>query len=111
MPDFDVQQIRRKAADAIALSVLPSYGEPTQIVQPWMFGHPESKATCLWLRGVPPLVMTSDARAEMASLPKSQAQRVHYMSPGPDRWRDRSRALPGMAEAMASQWGRQEQAA
>ena len=86
-------------------------GEPSQIVQPWMFGHPETKATCLWLRGVPPLVMTSDARAEMSALPKSQAQRVHYLSPGPDRWRERSRALPGMAAAMASQWGRIEAAA
>ena len=80
-------------------------GQPTQTIQPWMFGHPESKATCLWLRGLPPLIPTDDVRSIMATLPRAESQRVHYASPGPDRWRLRSRALPGMADAYANQWG------
>ncbi len=79
-------------------------GDPTQTVQPWQFGHPESKATCLWLRGLPPLVATGDARAEMATLPKSQTQRIWYASPGADRGKVRSAAYSGIAAAMATQW-------
>lgn len=78
--------------------------KPDQTVQPWMFGHPESKATCLWLRGLPPLVPTHDVRDEMAALTTAQRNRVHYASPGPDRWRERSRTYTGLAEAMAEQW-------
>lgn len=79
--------------------------KPDQIIQPWMFGHPESKATCLWLKGLPPLLPTKDVRAEMLALPLKQRTRVHYASPGPDRWKERSRTLQGIAEAMADQWG------
>lgn len=79
-------------------------GQQTQVVQPWMFGHPETKATCLWLYGLAPLVATSDARAEMATLTYAEQHRIHYASPGPDRWQVRSKALPGMAAAMAQQW-------
>jgi hypothetical protein len=78
---------------------------PTQTVQPWMFGHPERKATCLWLRGLPPLVPTDDVRARMVGLAKSQTDRVHYASPGPDRWKERSRTYQGIADAMADRWG------
>lgn len=78
---------------------------PTQIVQPWMFGHPERKATCLWLRNLPPLAMTNDARPEMAGKPKRETDRVHYASPGPDRWKHRSRTYQGLADAMGEQWG------
>lgn len=80
--------------------------KPDQIIQPWMFGHPESKATCLWLKGLPKLVPTRDVRAEMLILPLVKRTRVHYASPGPDRWKERSRTLLGIAEAMAEQWGR-----
>jgi len=79
-------------------------GEPTQYVQPWQFGHPETKATGLWLRGLPPLVPTDDARAVMAALPVAQRNRIHYASPGPDRGKLRSAAYPGIAAAMADQW-------
>lgn len=82
------------------------YRKPDQIIQPWMFGHPESKATCLWLRGLPKLTPTNDVRSEMETLPLSQRTRVHYASPGPERWKVRSRTLAGVAEAMAEQWGR-----
>lgn len=76
-----------------------------QIVQPWMFGHTEMKATCLWLKGLPALVETNNVREEMKKLPKSEVQKVHYMSPGPERWKARSRTYKGFAESMANQWG------
>lgn len=72
-------------------------GPPTQIIQPWQFGHPETKATCLWLRGLPPLVPTD--------IVPGRRPRVHHASPGPDRWKERSRTLQGIAAAMAAQWG------
>ena len=70
---------------------------PTQIIQPWMFGHGETKATTLWLDNLPPLVPTDIVDGREA--------RVHHMAPGPDRWKERSRTLPGIAKAMAEQWG------
>lgn len=84
-------------------------GEPAgivrQIVQPYQFGHLETKATVLWLRNLAPLKHTEDVEAAMRALPKSQTHRVHLASPGPDRWKMRSRTFPGIAEAMALQWG------
>lgn len=80
-------------------------GPPTQVVHPWEYGHPEAKATGLWLRGLPPLVAGEDTRAVMEALPKAQAQRVWNMSPGPERARWRSLTYPGIAAAMAAQWG------
>lgn len=77
----------------------------SQVVQPWMFGHPEQKATCLWLKNLPPLTPTNDVKATMLALPKHQRERLHYLSPGPDRWKERSRTFAGIAEAMAEQWG------
>lgn len=79
--------------------------KPEQIIQPWMFGHPEQKATCLWLKGLEPLKPTNDVFAHMMTLPKSERERVHRMPPGPDRWKERSRTFPGIAAAMAEQWG------
>jgi len=80
-------------------------GRQTQVIQPWMFGHPEKKATCLWLKNLPLLVPTDDVSGEMTGLPKSVTQRIHYTSPGKDRWKLRSTTFKGIAEAMASQWG------
>ncbi len=71
--------------------------KPDQIVQPWMFGHPETKATCLWLKGLPQLTPTD--------IVEGRAPRVHHESPGPNRWKNRSRTLQGIADAMAEQWG------
>ena len=76
-----------------------------QIVQPWMFGHPETKATCLWLDGLPPLKPTDNVKAEMLRLPPGERGRIHYMSPGEDRGKLRSLTYQGMADAMAEQWG------
>jgi site-specific DNA-cytosine methylase len=71
--------------------------EPDQIIQPWEFGHGETKATCLWLKGLPPLRPTR--------IVSGREPRVHRMPPGPDRWKERSRTYEGIAEAMADQWG------
>ena len=76
-----------------------------QIVQPWMFGHAESKSTCLWLKGLPKLKETDNVREEFKALPKKVAQRILYMPPSKDRWRLRSTTYKGIAEAMAQQWG------
>jgi hypothetical protein len=91
------------------ISVLSSHiRKPDQIIQPWMFGHPETKATCFWLKNLPPLAPTCNVRAEMEALPARERGRVHHASPGPERWKERSRTLIGIAEAMAEQWGREE---
>ena len=78
--------------------------KPDQIIQPWMFGHPEQKATCLWLKRLPKLAATDDVKAHMETLPKSERERIHRMPPGPDRWKARSETFPGIADAMAEQW-------
>ena len=72
-------------------------GPPTQVIQPWQFGHGEVKATCLWLCWLPPLQPTN--------IVEGREPRVHTMPPGPDRWKERSRTFEGIAEAMADQWG------
>lgn len=72
--------------------------KPDQIIHPWMFGHGETKATCLWLKNLPKLVPTDIVDGREA--------RIHKMPPSPDRWKERSRTYKGIAEAMASQWGK-----
>ncbi len=73
--------------------------KPDQIIQPWQFGHGETKATCFWLKGLPKLTPTNIVEGREA--------RVHRMPPGPDRWKDRSRTYTGVADAMAAQWGKE----
>lgn len=70
--------------------------KPDQIIQPWMFGHGETKATCLWLKNLPKL--------EPTNIVEGREQRVHKMPPSPDRWKERSRTFSGIAEAMSTQW-------
>ncbi len=77
-----------------------------QVIQPWMFGHPESKATCLWLKGLPLLVGTNNVKEEMTKLPKNVAQRLHNLPPSADRAKLRSKTFQGIADAMAEQWGK-----
>lgn len=76
-----------------------------QVIQPWMFGHMEQKATCLWLKGLPLLKPTNDVKTEMLKLPKEVAQRLHYLPPSKDRWKIRSETYQGIADAFAAQWG------
>jgi len=71
--------------------------KPDQIIQPWQFGHGETKTTCLWLKNLPPLVPTN--------IVNGREPRVHKMPPGPNRARDRSETYQGIADAMANQWG------
>lgn len=85
-----------------------------QTIQPYMFGHMEQKATCLWLKGLMPLRPTTDLKAETKALPDNERQRLHYLPPSADRWKLRSTTFKGIATAMAAQWGgdiRQEIAA
>lgn len=71
--------------------------KPDQIIQPWQFGHGETKATCLWLKNLPKLQPTN--------VVDGREQRVHHVPPGPERWKIRSRTFQGIADAMAEQWG------
>jgi len=80
-----------------AKALIVNYREPAQSVQPWQFGHGECKRTCLWLRNLPPLTPTR--------IVEGREQRVHRMPPSAERWKERSRFFPGIADAMADQWG------
>jgi len=73
------------------------YRKPDQIIQPWQFGHGETKATCLWLKGLNPLKPTN--------IVEGREHRVWKMAPGPNRAKERSKTFPGIAKAMAEQWG------
>ncbi len=77
----------------ISSAIVPA----AQTIQPWQFGHGETKATCLWLKNLPPL--------EPTDIVDGREPRVHRMPPGPDRWKERSRTFEGIARAMAAQWG------
>lgn len=80
------------------VSVISSlFRKPDQVIQPHQFGHPETKAICLWLDGLPRLQPTNQVDGRMP--------RVHFVSPSPDRWKERSRFYEGIADAMAQQWG------
>lgn len=72
------------------------YRKPDQIIQPWMFGHGETKSTCLWLKGLPKLTPTE--------IVGGREQRIWRMPPGPERAKERSKTFPGIARAMAEQW-------
>lgn len=71
--------------------------KPDQIIQPWMFGHGETKATCLWLKNLSKLIPSE--------IVPGRENKVHRMPPSPDRWKNRSRTFQGIAQAMAEQWG------
>jgi hypothetical protein len=101
----DIESFRRlaecpipKTAGENPIGVLSTrYRKPDQIIQPWMFGHGETKATCLWLKGLRLLTPTN--------IVTGRHGRVWREAPSPDRWKKRSRMLPGIADAMAEQWG------
>tara|TARA_R100000951_G_scaffold25408_3_gene21636 strand:+ start:2178 stop:2768 length:591 start_codon:yes stop_codon:yes gene_type:complete len=77
----------------------------SQVIQPWMFGHLEQKATCLWLRGLPLLKETKNVKEDMLALTSAERQKLHWLPPSPNRWKLRSKTYQGIADAMADQWG------
>jgi len=88
----------QKVAIENPISIISSkIRKPDQIIQPWQFGHGETKATCLWLKNLPKL--------ESTNVVEGRENKVHKMPPSPDRWKLRSKTFPGIAEAMAAQWG------
>lgn len=100
--DF-VRKLLDAPIDRIALenpiSIISSkIRKPDQIIQPWMFGHGETKATCLWLKNLPALTPTNIVEGREA--------RIHKMPPSADRWKKRSETYQGIADAMANQWGK-----
>lgn len=80
-------------------------GPMTQSIQPYEFGHLETKRTCLWLRGLEPLRPTNDVKEATMALPYKERGKMHWMSPGKERWKARSKTYDGIANAMAEQWG------
>lgn len=97
---------------AIENPIMHKYGKEriggvkqSQVVHPYMFGHKEQKATCLWLKNLPLLVETDNVKEEMLKLPAKERQRLHYLPPSKDRWKIRSTTFQGFADAMADQWG------
>ena len=77
----------------------------TQTIQPYEYGHPETKRTCLWLKGLPPLRPTNNVKHIFDMLPNNERQRLHYLPPSADRQKLRSKTFFGIARAMAEQWG------
>jgi site-specific DNA-cytosine methylase len=95
---LDCRKIIHRIALENPISIISSHiRKPDQIIQPWQFGHGETKATCLWLHGLEKLTPTN--------IVEGRADRIHKMPPGPDRWKERSRTYQGIADAMADQWG------
>jgi site-specific DNA-cytosine methylase len=90
--------IRRIAIENPVSVISTRIRKPDQIIQPWQFGHGETKATCLWLYNLPLLQPTNIVEGREA--------KVHRMPPGPDRWKLRSKTYAGIAQAMADQWGK-----
>ena len=99
--DYDCDKLSIENPVCIMSSV---WRKPDQIIQPFYFGHPERKTTCLWLKGLPKLKPTKNVYSEMMALPKRERERVHFMPPSADRGKLRSKTFPGIAQAMALQW-------
>ena len=87
------------------VGVLSKIMDTPQYIQPYQFGHAETKKTGLWLNGLDPLKETNNVYDEMMTLPKKDRHKIHYASPSPDRWKIRSTTYKGIARAMADQWG------
>lgn len=79
------------------------YRKPNQIINPYQFGHPEQKKTCLWLKGLPNLIETENVYDYMMTLPEKERARIWWL--GSNHAKERSKTFPGVAKAMAEQWG------
>lgn len=103
------QYSKRVAVENPASVIFPilrtSYGADVQYIQPWEHGHPEQKKTGFALWNLPRIEETNNVFEHMMTLPKSERERIFYMSPGAQRGHERSRFLPGVAAALADQWG------
>ena len=97
--------IKRIAVENPISAISSEIRKPDQIIQPWMFGHKETKATCLWLKNLPKLNEVNNVKEATMALPKNIRQRLYYLPPGPNRWKERSRTYQGIADAMSEQWG------
>lgn len=111
---LDTWDIACAHADSVALEnpasvIFPilrrDRGADVQYIQPWQHGHPEQKKTGLALRNLPRIVETDNVYDHMMTLPRKERERIHFMSPSADRGHERARAFPGIADAMADQWG------
>jgi|TARA_Y100000289_G_scaffold16562_1_gene15696 hypothetical protein len=97
---------------AIENPIMHKYGKKligvnqSQVIQPWMFGHTEQKATCLWLKNLPLLNETNNVKDKMMLLSKKERQRLYHLPSSKDRWKIRSITFKGIANAMAEQWGK-----
>ena len=106
-----VQRLMDAPIDKIAIenpiSIISSrIRKPDQIIQPWMFGHPEAKATCLWLKGLPTLSATDVlTKPECGYWSNQTPSGQNKLGPSKDRWKERSKTYQGIATAMANQWG------
>jgi len=98
---FVYAPVKKKAIENPIGIMSSVYRKPDQIIQPWQFGHGETKATCLWLSNLPKLVPTNIVVGREA--------RIHKMPPSPDRWKKRSESYDGIMSAMAEQWGLPDQ--
>ena len=95
--------IPRVAVENPVCIMSTAWRKPDQIIHPWQFGHPEEKTTCLWLRGLPSLQETQNVREYMMTLAEKERNRILWMGSGHSR--ERSKTYPGIAQAMAEQWG------
>jgi hypothetical protein len=91
------RHIRKRAFENPVSILSRLWRKPDQIIQPWQFGHGETKATCLWLDGLDPL--------EPTEIVEGREARIHKMPPSADRWKKRSETFDGIARAFALQWG------
>jgi site-specific DNA-cytosine methylase len=96
-PMSGLKPVKRWAIENPIGIMSTKYRKPDQIIQPWQFGHGETKATCLWLNGLPKLTPTN--------IVDGREPKCHFMPPSKDRWKERSRTYQGIADAMAEQWG------
>ena len=95
--------IPRVAVENPVCIMSTAWRKPDQIIHPWQFGHPEEKTTCLWLRGLPLLRETQNVHEYMMTLPERERNRILWLGSGHSR--ERSKTYPGIAQAMAEQWG------
>lgn len=103
---FVHHEIPRIALENPIGRISTAYRKPDQIIQPWQFGHPESKSTCLWLKNLPPLTATNVLEKPQSGRWENQTPSgQNKLGPSADRWKMRSVTYQGIADAMATQWG------